>query len=75
MIRKLQFQRLAREVIDGLKPGLHYKLAALLALQYASEAYLGHIPEDALLLARHAKRVTISKRDMRLALCIYGELS
>jgi len=41
--------------------------------QEAAEAYLVSVFEDTNLCALHAKRVTISPKDMQLALRIRGE--
>jgi hypothetical protein len=46
---------------------------ALLALQEASESYLTGLFEDANICAIHANRVTIMKKDMKLARRIRGE--
>ena len=45
----------------------------MLALQEAAEAYLIGLFEDTNLCAMHAKRVTISPKDMMLAQHIQGE--
>ena len=44
-----------------------------MALQEASEAYLVKLFEDTNLLAIHAKRVTITNKDLRLAMRIRGD--
>lgn len=79
LIRKLPFQRLVREVADGLKAAgqvaEHYRFQshALLALQEAAEAYLVSLFDDTNLCAIHARRVTIFPRDMQLARRIRGD--
>ena len=47
--------------------------SAVLALQEASEAYLVGVFEDTNLCAIHAKRITITPKDMQLARRIRGE--
>jgi histone H3 len=86
LIKKLPFQRLVREITEyctwkpvanGLGPPLdreyRFQSSAILALQEAAEAYLIGLFEDTNLLAIHAKRVTISCKDMQLARRIRGD--
>ena len=74
LIRKLPFQRLVRELAQGLgKINAHFQSGAIMALQEASEAYLVGLLEDANLCAVHAKRVTIMPKDIQLACRIRGE--
>jgi histone H3 len=75
LIRRLPFQRLIREVAQEFKPELRFQSTALLALQEASEAYLTGLFEDTNLCAIHAKRITITPKDMQLARRIRGEKS
>ncbi|KAL6036274.1 hypothetical protein STEG23_024010 [Scotinomys teguina] len=65
LIRKLPFQRLARETAQDFKTDLR--------LQEASEVYLVGLFEDTNLCAIHAKRVTIMPKDIQLAHRIGGE--
>lgn len=67
LIRKYPFQRLVREIAQGLKSDLRFQSAAILALQEAAEAYLTGIFEDANLCCIHAKRKTLMPNDMKLA--------
>ena len=55
LIRKLPFQRLVREIAQNFKTDLRFQLAAIMALQEASEAYLVGLFEDSNLCAIHAK--------------------
>ena len=73
LIRKLPFQRLVREIAQDFKNDLRFQGSAIMALQEASEAYLVNIFEDTNLIAHHAKRITITPSDLRLALRIRGE--
>jgi histone H3 len=61
LIRKLPFQRLAREVSREINPNLRFQSSALAALQESVEAYLVSLFEDTNLCAVHGKRVTIRK--------------
>ncbi|KAL8109152.1 hypothetical protein AgCh_025297 [Apium graveolens] len=67
LILKLPFQRLVREIAQGIKSH------AILALQEASEAYVVGLFHDANLCSIHAKRVTIMPKDIQLARRIRGE--
>ena len=49
-----------------------FKATKMLAMQEASEAHLIRLFEDANLCAIHAKRVTLMKKDMKLAMRIRG---
>lgn len=75
LLRKLPFQRLVREVMAGDERAAEYRFQsqALFALQEAAEAYIVGLFEDTNLCAIHAKRVTIMKKDMQLAVRIRGE--
>ena len=73
LIRKLPFQRLVREIAQDFKTDLRFQAAAILCLQEAAEAYLVRLFEDTNLCTIHAKRVTITPRDLLLARCIRGE--
>ena len=70
LIRKAPFQRLVRELSQEFKCDLRFQSTALLALQEAAEAYMVGLFEDTNLCAIHAKRVTITVRDVNLALRI-----
>ena len=73
LIRRLPFQRLVREIVQDYKPDIRFQSNALLAMQEACEAYLVGLFEDSNLCAIHAKRVTITPKDMQLARRIRGE--
>lgn len=73
LLRRLPFQRLVREIAQDYKNELRFQATAMLALQEASEAYLVGLFEDTNLCAIHAKRVTITPKDMQLARRIRGE--
>jgi histone H3 len=61
LIRKLPFQRLAREIAIVFKDDMRFQSTALAALQEALESYLVSLFEDTNICAIHAKRVTIRK--------------
>eukprot|EP00804_Cyclotella_cryptica_P010867 CCRYP_008806-RB/>CCRYP_008806-RB protein AED:0.12 eAED:0.09 QI:0/-1/0/1/-1/0/1/0/114 len=83
LIRKVPFQRLAREVLQDLNmPGSYphftaerFQATSLLAIQESVEAFSVGLFEDANLCAIHARRVTIMPKDMQLALRIRGTLN
>ena len=67
LIRKLPFQRFAREIIHSMKPDYRIQRNALLALQTASEAYLVDMFGDINLLSIHDRnRVTVKVKDIVL---------
>eukprot|EP00804_Cyclotella_cryptica_P007476 CCRYP_020682-RA/>CCRYP_020682-RA protein AED:0.20 eAED:0.20 QI:0/0/0/1/0/0/2/0/111 len=73
LIRKVPFQRLAREVLQDLnRPGSYPHFTAL-AIQESVETFSVRLFEDANLCAIHARRVTIMPKDMQLALQIRGD--
>ena len=73
LFRKLPFQRLVREITQDFKTDLRFQAVAILCLQEAAEAYLVGLFEDMNLCTIHAKRVTITPRDLLLARRIRGE--
>ncbi|KAG0669180.1 centromeric DNA-binding histone H3-like protein cse4 [Maudiozyma exigua] len=76
LLSKIPFARLVKEVADTFtfeNEELHWNSMAILALQEASEAYLVGLLEHSNLLALHAKRVTIMKKDIQLARRIRGQ--
>lgn len=72
-IRKVEFQRLVREIAQDYKTDLRFQPTAILALQEAAEAYLIDTFRAANECAFHAKRVTIYPGDIKLARGIRGE--
>ncbi|XP_041911249.1 histone H3.3A-like [Arvicola amphibius] len=72
-IHKLPFQRLVREIAQDFKTDLHFRSAAIGALQEAREAYLVGLFEATNLCAIHAKRVKIMPKDIQIARRIRGE--
>jgi len=74
LIRKAPFSRLVRQICGELGfEKYRFQSIAVLAIQEAAEAYLVRLFEDTNLCAIHARRVTITDRDIRLARRIRGE--
>lgn len=73
LIRKLPFQRLVREIAQTFNNELRFQGTAILAMQEAAEAYLVDLFEDTNLCAIHAKRVTITPKDIQTARRVRGE--
>ena len=73
LIRKLPFQHLVHEILQGFGVGFRVTPAMMMALQEAAEAYLVQLLEDSNLCAIHAKRITIQPKDIQLARRIHGE--
>lgn len=76
LISKIPFARLVKEVTDDFVAegqDLHWQSMAIMALQEASESYLVGLLEHGNLLALHAKRITLMKKDVQLARRIRGQ--
>lgn len=72
-ISKSPFRRQVNEMAEDLVPGFLLRSSAVAVLQQAGEAYLAEVWEEANVCAAHAKRVTITVKDIRLACRIRGE--
>ena len=71
LLRKLPFYRLVKEITHEVSTDeLRYSSQALAALQEACEAFLVGLMEDAQYCTFHAKRITLMKQDLQLALRI-----
>ena len=75
VIPKRAFQRLVREIAKDFKTDLCFTAPSLNALQEATEYYLIGLLDDSNICAIHSKRVTVSPKDVQLALRIRGERS
>ena len=75
LIKGLPFQRLVRNIAMKYNTELKFQRAAIEALQEGSEAFLVKFFELTNILATHANRVTILRRDIRLAKYIFNEIS
>jgi len=73
LLRKLPFQRLVKEIAQSITTDLRWQSVAVMALQEAAEAYLVGLFDDTNMCAIHARRVTITPKDMALARRIRGD--
>ena len=75
LIPRLPFGRAVRQVADEVFPGkeLRFQGSAILAIQQSAEDFLQNLFTDCYLLADHAKRKTITPKDMLLAKRIRGD--
>lgn len=76
LIPRAPFQRLIREIVEGFNTAnenYRFEVAALEALQDASEAFVVGLLEDTNLCAIHARRVTITSKDILLAMRLRRE--
>lgn len=69
--------RLIKEITLKLYPSkkIRFQLTGIQAIRQAAEGYLVRLMEDANLCAIHAKRVTITRKDIYLARRIRGEIN
>lgn len=72
LIKRLPFQRLVREVAGEVRTDLRFQSVAVEVLQHAVEDYMVHLFEDCVKCAVHAKRVTVTPKDLKLAMRIRG---
>ena len=70
LIKGLPFQRLVRNIAMQYNTELKFQRAAIEALQEGSEAFLVRLFELTSMFAAHANRVTILRKDVRLAIYI-----
>ena len=73
LIRKLPFQWVAREIMQGIGADLCFQSTAVMALQEAGEAFLVGLLEQAILCVIHAQHVTIMPKDIQLTRQIRGD--
>lgn len=64
---KVSFERLVREVAQDYKNDLRFSSDAKFLIQFATEAYLVKLYEDALLVMFNAKRQTLMPKDLQAA--------
>lgn len=67
VIKRQNFQRLVFEILKDQKERYNIRIGAISALQEATEAYIVGLFEDINLCAIHAKRKTITPKDIALA--------
>ncbi len=73
LIRRIPFQRLAREIAQDIKEDVRFTSSALLALQEASEDSLTRLFTLTNLMCIHRGRVTIMPKDMQLVRRVMSE--
>ncbi|KAJ7853122.1 histone-fold-containing protein, partial [Mycena leptocephala] len=73
LIRKRSFQRLVQEIIEDIEARCAVPSSALSTLQEAAETYRVSLFQDASIAAGHAKRITVQRKDLTLALRLRGE--
>lgn len=73
LIAKAPFRRLVKEVVEQDGKDLRFQSTALDAIQEASEAYTIALFSDANLCAIHGRRMTLTPRDVQIALRLRGE--
>lgn len=67
LLPRRPFQRLAREIAQGMSAEIRFTPSSLEALQHCSEFYLNEFLHNANLARCHAKRETLERDDMRFA--------
>ena len=72
IIPRNDFAGLCRQILNDNYPGYRVQRGALLAFQVASEKHLETVFKDAALCANHAKRVTVTTKDFKLAMRLRG---
>lgn len=75
LIPKLPFSRLIREILNTTSLTVNrITPEALIALQESTETYLTHLLSDSYLLTLHRSRVTLSEKDIQLAIYLRKHL-
>ena len=74
LIQRLPFQRVVKEIIQGIREDLQLQSMAIMALQEAGETFLIGSLTQSNLYALHAKQVMIMPKDIQLARCIRGDV-
>ena len=74
LIWRLPFQRVVKEIAQGMRTDLCFQTMAVMALQDVGEAFLVGLLEQANLCAIHTKHVTIMPKDIQLARQIRGDI-
>ncbi|GAA5907468.1 hypothetical protein JCM8208_001386 [Rhodotorula glutinis] len=75
LMGKAPFIRLVHEICSNEYETMRWQASALNALQEAAEDHLVALFQDANLCAIHAKRVTVTPKDMQLARRLRGDTS
>ena len=74
ILLRLPFARAVRKIAKNFIAAPRFQPQAIYALHYAAESHLVKLFEDANLLARHAKRITVSDSDIKLVQRTCGEM-
>lgn len=72
LIPRVSFRRMVREIMLDINAELRCQSSAVLAMQEASESFLVRLFSDTNMCAIHARRNTITVKDMELAQRICG---
>ncbi|KAL9932233.1 hypothetical protein V8E36_009005 [Tilletia maclaganii] len=72
LIRRRSFQRLVKEISTAFRPDYRFQSSAIEAMQQATEAFIVKLMVDTCDAAVHAKRKTITPKDMALARRLNG---
>lgn len=67
LLKKTPFIRLVREIAQEMRPDIRWSSAGLEALRHGADILVTTLMEDVNMLAIHARRVTIMKKDIELA--------
>ena len=67
LLRRIPFQRLIKEIAQGIRTDMRFQSIVVKALQEAGEAFLVGLLEQANLCAIHVKCVTVISYDIQLA--------
>ena len=73
LIRRLPFAWFVRKIERNYTVAPCFKPQSIETLQFVAESYFVKIFEDANLLARHAKRITVYDSDIKLVQRIRGD--
>lgn len=72
LLRRRPFQCLVREITGNIRKDFRIQSIALEILQHAVEDYIVQLFEDTVACAVHANRVTVTLKDLQLAMRIRG---
>ena len=72
LIQRLLFQRVVKEIAQGMRADLYFQTTAIMALQEVGEAFLVGLLGQANLCTIHAKCMAIMPKDIQLTRQIRG---
>ena len=73
LLKKLPFQRVVREISQDFRQNIRFKKFALEALQCSAEDYMVNLFKDTQYAAIHARRMTITPKDIAFTRLLRGE--